>query len=249
MGDGCATLDSRHSSVDNQRKHRNNESIAQHTLFPNKVMISSVNILYAPLPDESTGVSASLEFAKRGQEYLQKQARSHGQPTVAVHVNPLMEESVQEFYQLQQSPQSNGTLFILLLSCGRDGSVHRVVRKVTKKLQTSITNQPLPDGCGYALALLGHSICKTSAEQMNEQVFATGRRLVKTLRSALPRERPSTDGTDANTDNDDGSSSRIANETTPSVFVLETQVELTSPEDSFDPWLQTLARAYLDGGT
>merc|ERR1712150_203673 len=103
---------------------------------------------------------------------------------------------------------TNAILTVFLISCGSDGSVHRNVRKLVKKIKEEGSQEEIdpPPRWDYGIALLGHSICKTSAEQTKEQVFGAGCRLAKILKQVYGP---------------------------PLVDTLETQVELVGPEESF----------------
>lgn len=115
-----------------------------------------VEIIHACLPEETLSQSAVLEFANRARLQMET---IH--PQVSLH--PLREETT--------SGENDDTFRLFLISCGADGSVHRVVRKFVKKIK----EEP-PTKSQYCVALLGHAVCKTSAEQMKEQIFAAGRR-------------------------------------------------------------------------
>jgi hypothetical protein len=157
----------------------------------------SVEIIIACLPEEIPEQSAAWELASRARSKLEADPQ---QQAVLV---PLREESVDE--------TSNSTIYLFLVSCGADGSVNRNVRKLIKKVKDEST---LPSEYSYCIALLDHAVCKTSAEQMNEQTFAAGRRMAKSFQQkfGLPIQDR-----------------------------LETQVELVAPEDAFDPWIQGLS--------
>ena len=155
--------------------------------------MAPLQIVYACLPEESPEGSAVHEFATRGRRALETLSPS-------VSLDPLSEET---------TPFSKDSIVVFLLSCGADGSVQRSVRKYVKKMK----EDPPPAPRHYCLALLGHAVCKASAEQLNEQIFSAGQRLAKTLENCW------------------GS---------PLVERLETQVELVTPEDAFDPWIEQL---------
>lgn len=126
------------------------------------------------------------------------------------------------------------TVVIFLISCGPDGSVHRSVRKTTKwlKEQQKIKSEEESkeqEDCvtptnntttttTTIVALLGHAVCKTSAEQMADEVYSSGRRFVKSIQSIVPQS---------------------SSTTTAPKFVVETQIELEAPEEKFDGWMQS----------
>ena len=185
-----------------------------------------LEIVYASLPDSSGDRSAAMEFSQRAAAAASsRQGRS-------ASIRPLRENDVAEWGR-EEKPSGddfNHSVTLYVVSCGPDGSVDRLVRKLARKIKDDAASLTKPttkadgdadDFYRSSLALLGHSVCKTSAEQMHEQVFATGRRLAKVLRQARG---------------------------CPVVETLETQVELVAPEESFDPWIQRLCDT-LDEGT
>jgi hypothetical protein len=99
-------------------------------------------------------------------------------------------------------------LIIFVVSCGADGSIHRDVRKLTRQLNSSREIQ-LSQSARLVVALLGHAICHNSANQMESEIFRAGRKLAKGLGA------------------EKGGG-----------MLLETQVELESPEATFDPFIQ-----------
>jgi len=138
---------------------------------------------------------------------------------------------------------TESTVVVFLISCGPDGSVHRSVRKTTKWIKEQISKTKTKTGDGGKIqhedinsdetlapqlttgmvALLGHSVCKTSAEQMEDEVFSSGRRLAKSLQSIIETPRSSLSGLTG---------------TKPS-FLLETHIELEPPEEKFDAWVES----------
>ena len=134
---------------------------------------------------------------------------------VEVEVHHLADWDKDAAFSASSSP-TTATAVLLVVSCGPDGSVHRSVRKTTKWMKDQDTSTTIA-----AVALLGHAVCKTSAEQMEDEVYASGRRLAKALR-----------GIAANDGDDD-------NETSVPAFQLETQIELEAPEEKFDGWVRS----------
>mmetsp|Transcript_23355 Transcript_23355/g.28694 ORF Transcript_23355/g.28694 Transcript_23355/m.28694 type:complete len:103 (-) Transcript_23355:162-470(-) len=68
------------------------------------------------------------------------------------------------------------------------------------------------------VALLGHAVCKTSAEQMEDEIYSSGRKLAKSLQRIIsPPSQTS-------------ASSTLS-------FLLEIQIELEPPEEKFDGWV------------
>lgn len=134
--------------------------------------------------------------------------------------------------------KAQNTTVVFLISCGPDGSVHRSVRKLTKwikeqdkniksdvKSKTREENENshkiLPTVSACVVALLGHSVCKTSAEQMEDEVYSSGRRLAKSIQSIISATQSSLSAQ------------------TPPNFLLETQIELEPPEEKFDGWVES----------
>lgn len=137
------------------------------------------------------------------------------------------------------SIKAKNTTIVFLISCGPDGSVHRSVRKSTKWMkeqETRINSRDKDNEEGVnsyeippakttgMVALLGHSVCKTSAEQMEDEVFSSGRRLAKSLRNMISTPQ--------------SSSSQPTASSKPK-FLLETHIELEPPEEKFDGWLES----------
>ena len=187
---------------------------------------TAIQIVYAPNPDESEDTSAAKEFAVRARGILKSAIqRDDGESQIPIQ---LMHLNDWEVSILQQGKGDDGEstwakrLFIFLISCGPDGTVHRSVRKLTKSLKEANGSNNIVDAT-TAVGLLGHSVCKTSAEQMADQVFAAGRRLCKLLGQL-------NQAWDDMCDND---------------LKLETQVELVPPEQEFDPWVQSLGKVLL----
>lgn len=149
-------------------------------------------------------------------------------------------------------------VIVFLISCGPDGSVHRSVRKTTKWLKEEQQQQQIKseeeeqsnntnhqEECPITamdknetkttlttttavVALLGHSVCKTSAEQMADEVFSSGRRLAKSIQNIIIVPTPSS-----------MASSSSATAIAPK-FLLETQIELEPPEEKFDGWVESI---------
>lgn len=134
---------------------------------------------------------------------------------------------------------NNNTVVLFLISCGPDGSVHRSVRKTTKWLkeqQQQIKSQEESKEHEHCVtpkdnttttttamvALLGHAVCKTSAEQMADEVYSSGRRLAKSIQILVPPCQSSS-----------------TRSTTAPKFLVETQIELEAPEEKFDGWIQS----------
>lgn len=154
--------------------------------------MTSVQIILSCLPEENPNQSAAKDYADRARQKLESES-------LGVAIEPLVEETANEI---------NDSILVFLVSCGADGSVHRCLRKLVKKMKEANKLRRY-----YCIALLGHSVCRASAEQLNEQVFGPGRRLAKTLQPIWGD---------------------------PVLERLEIQVELVAPEVSFDPWIERL---------
>mmetsp|Transcript_13501 Transcript_13501/g.37959 ORF Transcript_13501/g.37959 Transcript_13501/m.37959 type:complete len:211 (+) Transcript_13501:391-1023(+) len=189
----------------------------------------TVRVVFAPLPEEERDVerSAAKEFALRtAQHFTGTTTTDDGNrcATELVHLADWDKETFMESMAKRASPEiddndatATTTVVVFLVSCGPDGSVHRQVRKITKWFREQQQQTTSGSSATIAIvALLGHAVCKTSAEQMADEVFSSGRRLAKSIRGLVPE------------------SSTI----TPR-FVLETQVELEPPEEKFDPWVKS----------
>eukprot|EP00536_Pseudo-nitzschia_multiseries_P017916 jgi/Psemu1/53144/gm1.53144_g len=224
-----------------------------------------IHVVFAPLPEEERDVerSAAKEFALRTAVHFEEATATSTatststSTTNGIHTTELFhladwdkEAFVESITTRRASPDldnnvDDGTetetktstntstssrtvdVVVFLISCGPDGSVHRQVRKITKwfKDQSPPLQTPPPPSESTTtaiVALLGHSVCKTSAEQMADEVYSTGRRLAKSIRGVVP-----------------GSS-----QSTPKLL-LETQVELEAPEDTFDPWVRSWVELLL----
>jgi len=167
-----------------------------------------LQILFAPLPEEERNVeqSGAKEYALRTAEKF----RSHTATTSCnVEISHLADWNKESF--------TTATAVLFMISCGPDGSVHRSVRKTTKwiKEQEKTTTIAM-------VALLGHAVCKTSAEQMEDVVYASGRRLAKSLQSIVAAPEPPS-----------------------AASLLEIQIELEAPEEKFDGWVRSLVELLL----
>ena len=208
-----------------------------------------IQIVFAPLPEEERDVerSAAKELALRTAEIFRRMAASND-ATCVVEISHLVDWEKEKFME-SISPASSNTetdqdgviggknsVVVFLISCGPDGSVHRHVRKTTKwfkeqhqTIQSKETSnsktvdEQLDSTATTAIvALLGHSVCKTSAEQMADEVFSPGRRLAKSIQNfVVSASQSSTKVTGAHK------------------FLLETQIELEPPEEKFDGWVQS----------
>ena len=175
----------------------------------------NIQIVFASLPEErDVESSAAKEFALRAAE--QFKAATGGDD---VEIHHLADWNKDEFLASSSgSEKANNKKTVFLISCGPDGSVHRSVRRTTKwikeqegKIQED-EKQSIP--ITAAVALLGHAVCKTSAEQMEDEVYSSGRRLAKAIQ-------------------------RITNQpiSLDAPYLLETQIELEPPEEKFDGWI------------
>ncbi len=183
---------------------------------------TNVQIVFASLPEErDVENSAAKEFALRAAE--QFQAATDGDASCDVEIHHLADWKKDEFFASSSGSEKNiNKQIVFLISCGPDGSVHRSVRKTTKwikeqegKIQVgtgSDEKQSIPVTAG--IALLGHAVCKTSAEQMEDEVYSSGRRLAKAIQRISDQPKSSDPP-----------------------YLLETQIELESPEEKFDGWI------------
>jgi hypothetical protein len=195
-----------------------------------------ITFLYSPLPEErDPETSASFELAHRSSRLFAETAARRDECDDSVQfttsVEPLIETSFVDFNNDEEiannksSAISAGNLvsrfYVLFVSCAADGSVHRVVRKISKQFAAKDTSSLSCNATtyyNYALVLLGHARCDNSARQMSDTIFAAGRRLDKALQQPL---------------------SGLANR-------LETQVELVGPEEELDPWMQDLVARVVE---
>ena len=178
-----------------------------------------VNILYSPPPD---GDDASSTYADRAVEYL----NSIKEVSLG-YVGPLQindNDGVLPWYIEQNNTTEEDIIItIFLISCSADGSVHRNIRKIMRKIPKDVNVKPNNDNNNkqhfFVIAALGHARCENSANQMADTIFATARRFDKVMFSSgifdisVKWKR------------------------------LETQVELTGPEVDFDPWLKSLIQS------
>ena len=175
---------------------------------------NNIQIVFASLPEErDVENSAAKEFALRAAEQFKASA---GKDDVELH--HLADWNKDEFLTSSSGAEkANSKQIVFLISCGPDGSVHRSVRKTTKwikeqegKIQDETQSIPIT----AAVALLGHAVCKTSAEQMEDEIYSSGRRLAKAIQ-------------------------RITNQpkSLDAPYLLETQIELEPPEEKFDGWI------------
>jgi len=185
--------------------------------------IINVRILFAPLPeDRDVDSSAAKEFAVRMADAFRGDDRRGDDDDVEVgHLADWDKDAA--FADATTTTSSSSVAVFLVVSCGPDGSVHRSVRKTTKwlKERSSSSSSSTTTTTTAAIALLGGAVCKTSAEQMEDQVYASGRKLANSLRKTIA-------------DDEDEKSEAPA-------FRLETQIELEAPEEKFDGWIRSWA--------
>mmetsp|Transcript_6013 Transcript_6013/g.14909 ORF Transcript_6013/g.14909 Transcript_6013/m.14909 type:complete len:202 (-) Transcript_6013:122-727(-) len=189
--------------------------------------IINVRILFAPLPeDRDVDSSAAKEFAVRMADAFRGDDRRGDDDDVEVgHLADWDKDAA--FADATTTTSSSSVAVFLVVSCGPDGSVHRSVRKTTKwlKERSSSSSSSTTTTTTAAIALLGGAVCKTSAEQMEDQVYASGRKLANSLRKTIA-------------DDEDEKSEAPA-------FRLETQIELEAPEEKFDGWVRSWAERLL----
>lgn len=205
---------------------------------------TTIQVIYAPLPDDDTTENGALEYAKRATDFLMEAASSTSTSTPSSShyggslkvLQPLQLKDcwIANTKDQIQSKHDDGdchSITLFLVSCGPDGSVHRSVRQTTKSFRSTDEKNDIQDDddddddkhpdMDYAVALLGHAVCKTSAEQAGDETFAAGRRLARTI--LRPKRRLLM------------------------LPVLETQIELVDPTVEFDPWLECCWKHITDG--
>jgi hypothetical protein len=225
-----------------------------------------VKIRYAPLPEESTSSSEDGGGSPAAVEYCQRAARlflslNDGDDSVqmkrevVVDIEPLPDDAS----SLQQNDSSAAastsenqtttrtttttTLYLFIITCAADGSVHRSVRKFARtlaKLKTDSANNNTggndKNNHCFALTLLGHARCDNSAKQMADTIYGAGWRLEKSLLQAASLLFPvSLEAVVSGADH--GLPTRQQQQR------CETQVELEGPEVKFDPWIMALAQS------
>mmetsp|Transcript_23012 Transcript_23012/g.38038 ORF Transcript_23012/g.38038 Transcript_23012/m.38038 type:complete len:230 (-) Transcript_23012:183-872(-) len=167
--------------------------------------LCAVRVVYAPLPEESLTSSGALDFATRAAGLL---------PGI---IDPsLLPDHIDKLKHDEETEAKKSSIWLFVVSCAADGSVHRNVRKFMRSLKdrdeskSSVTD----NNNFYALALLGHARCDNSSKQMDGTIYGTGRKFDKALSAVF--------------------SSKITFDR------CETQAELEGPETLFDPWVKTL---------
>ena len=165
-------------------------------------MAKALHLVFAPLPDDNVETSAAREYALRAKHFLEKKQ-------VEVYVSPIDENLMDRIIK-----SSNAVWLLLIISCGADGSIHRLMRKAVRNLKSSASGAG-GSSAKFAVALLGHARCANSAIQTEQTIFGAGRRIEKTLSDHL---------------------SKIHDR-------IETQVELVGPEQEFDPFLESLSKS------
>jgi hypothetical protein len=189
---------------------------------------------------------------------------------VAVGIEPLPDDAsrlfepscIEEERAENKAPPTTPTgatttaLYLFIVSCAADGSVHRSVRQFARSLAHVVKRVDQQDsnsitsggsssnsaGCKnhnrFALTLLGHARCDNSAKQMADTIYSAGTRLEKSLLQVLPsvqrqqqqRQQQQQTMTTSSPINDH-------------IGRCDTQVELEGPEVKFDPWIMTLAQS------
>jgi hypothetical protein len=208
-----------------------------------------VKIHYAPLPEESTSSSSGeggcSSSSPAAVEYCQRAARlflslNDGDTTVqmkrevVVGIEPMPDDALSLMdngsatSSTSENQTTTTTLYLFVISCAADGSVHRSVRKFARSLAKVNMNKGgvcCKDNC-FAVTLLGHARCDNSAKQMADTIYGAGWRLEKSLLQAASLLFP------LSLVSDDRPRQRC-----------ETQVELEGPEVKFDPWIMALAQS------
>lgn len=162
--------------------------------------VRQVCIRIAPLPDLSDPKTcASHEFAQRASRLL---VAGDAAGPVKVDVeqlasdhNPLLpttQPSSSDDDDDVDAATTTTTLQLLLVACAADGSVHRNVRKFLRGAAAASSRQRAQKDQDshhhggssyfyYATVLLGHARCANSANQMDDTIYRTGRKLDRTL--------------------------------------------------------------------
>jgi len=180
-----------------------------------------IHIVFAPLPEEDRdSESAAHEFALRTAEKFRNEFGDNCFRLEITHLSKWNMASITDKCTTDDSVKAINRIVVLLISCGSDGSVHRSVRKTTKWLKEQEGKIESVAKTTCLVVLMGHSVCKTSAEQMNDQVFSSGLRLAKALQNTFSL------------------SESLPTATAPA-SLLRTQVEIEAPEDKFDCWLES----------
>ena len=178
-----------------------------------------VNILYSLPPD---GDDASSTYADRAVKYL----KSIKEVSLG-YVGPLQvnddDGALPWYIEENKTTEEDIIINIFLISCSANGSVHRNIRKIMRKIPKDTVKQTNDNNKQYyyAIAALGHARCENSANQMADTIFATARRFDKVM----------------------SSSGMFVVGTSLKWKRLETQVELNGPEVDFDPWLKSLIQS------
>jgi hypothetical protein len=249
--------------------------MSSHTSSDNKITTVKVVYAPLPDDGDDEEGSAASEFATRAVDHLRKEFTKDVSTTTATltssaqaitQINVLTPFHMKDYALEHTEKGSCGTadgkeacsvMTIFIVSCGPDGSVHRSVRTISKALRKSKDNSiagrnkskneeegthevhpkelvsDISVLVNYtAVALLGHAVCKTSSEQAGDETFSAGRRFVQSIQHQLRQEQE-----------DQRQDVQRMVLVKP---VLETQVELVSPDKAFDPWLETLCRSVAD---
>jgi hypothetical protein len=236
-------------------------SIATTDATASEMKIIRINILYSPPPDvgPGDGDDASQSYALRASEFFlnlnkqNKQNNNENDTTNTIYntsVGPLAvndrddglpwcinNDDNNDNGKASSSDDTTATtttnITLFLISCTADGSVNRLVRKITRKLKNlstastnTNTNTSTMNFGIAAVGLLGHARCDNSSKQMADTIFGSnGRKFDKALQQ---------------------SSITVVGEDVVSVSTrLETQVELYGPEQDFDPWLEGLLQQFI----
>ena len=87
--------------------------------------------------------------------------------------------------QSNTTKEEDTVITVFLISCSADGSVHRNVRKIMRKIPKDVNAKPNDNKqYYYAITALGHARCENSANQMADTIFSTARRFDKVMSSS-----------------------------------------------------------------
>lgn len=205
-----------------------------------------ISIFYSPQPDENPDVSAAHEYAKRisdviAQDNSEKELVGNdiGIDRLSMDSLKFMNENTAEETAPNTTEETAPPQYIfIILSCSADGSTDRIVRKLTRsmnskpskteEIQTShqVASSAFSKG-RIAIALLGHARCENSAQQMKDTIFSNGRKFHQRLFQNIMDASQTKSGV-SYWDVED---------------ILEAQVELEGPDapGGFDEWVTNIS--------
>ena len=177
-----------------------------------------IKVFYSPQPDELNDTSAAYEYAKRTFDTLSNKGNVNN-----IVIQLLSVDNLNSLRDVEVNPEENNSpsITFIIVSCGADGSINRVIRKIMRNLKNHKTSNDeeggLPSNNGnIAIALLGHARCENSANQMKDTIFNQGRKFHKCIEAS-------------------------SSSTLDISARLECQVELEGPDEpgGFDEWVNS----------